>query len=127
MTIRLPYEPLRRGPIGQRVVVVDFDGSRDRFYPPVDLDDPSLLDGGLEPRDSDPRFHQQMVYAVVSQTLRTFDRALGRAVRVRFERQGNKDTRDRRRLRVYPHGVNEANAFYSRELRGLVFASSHRP
>jgi hypothetical protein len=121
MTIRLPYEPLQRGPIGQRVAVIDYDGSRDRFYPPVDLDDPSLLDGGLEPRDSDPRFHQQMVYAVVSQTLRTFDRALGREVRFRFERPSGKDTRDRRRLRVYPHGVNEANAYYSRELRGLVF------
>lgn len=131
MTIRLPYEPLQRGPIGQRVAVIDYDGSRDRFYPPVDLDDPSLLEGGLEPRDSDPRFHQQMVYAVVSQTLRTFDRALGRAVRFRFQRRGRRDTRDRHRLRVYPHGVNEANAFYSRELRGLVFgyfsASSDDP
>jgi hypothetical protein len=121
MTIRLPYEPLQRGPIGQRVAVIDYDGSRDRFYPPVDLDDPSLLDGGLEPRDSDPRFHQQMVYAVVSQTLRTFDRALGREVRFRFARRSTTDTRDRSRLRVYPHGFNEANAYYSRELRGLVF------
>ena len=121
MTVRLPYEPLQRGPIGERVAVIDYDGSRDRFYPAVDLDHPQILmEGGLEPRDSDPRFHQQMVYAVVSQTLRTFDRALGREVRFRFQRQGGSGTRDRR-LRIYPHGVNEANAYYSRDLRALVF------
>ena len=121
MTIRLPYEPLRRGPIGERVAVIDYDGSRNTFYPPVDLDHPvTFMEGGLEPRDSDPRFHQQMVYAVVSQTLRTFDRALGREVRFRFQRSGGAGTHDRR-LRIYPHGVNEANAYYSRELRALVF------
>jgi hypothetical protein len=122
MTIRVPYEPLARGPIGERVAVIDYDASRDRFYPPVDLDHPLILqEDGLEPRDSDPRFHQQMVYAVVSQTLRTFDRALGRQVRFRFQRGPARDRRDRTRLRLYPHGVNEANAFYSRDLRALVF------
>jgi len=122
MTIRLPYEPLQRGPIGDRVAVIDYDGSRNTFYPAVDLDHPlTLMEGGLEPRDSDPRFHQQMVYAVVSQTLRTFDRALGREVRFRFQGGGgNSGTRDQR-LRIYPHGVNEANAYYSRDLRALVF------
>jgi hypothetical protein len=122
MTIRVPYEPLSRGPIGERVAVIDYDGSRDRFYPPVDLDHPLIFqENGLEPRDSDPRFHQQMVYAVVSQTLRTFDRALGRQVRFRAQRGPVREGRDRVRLRVYPHGIDEANAFYSRELRGLVF------
>ena len=122
MTIRVPYEPLKRGPIGKRIAVIDYDGSRNRFYPPVDLDDPLiLLEGGLEPRDSDPRFHQQMVYAVVSQTLHTFDRALGREVRFRFQRHGGRDKRNKNQLRIYPHGVNEANAYYSRDLYGLVF------
>lgn len=122
MTVRVPYEPLKRGPVGKRIAVIDYDGSRNRFYPPVDLDDPLiLLEGGLEPRDSDPRFHQQMVYAVVSQTLHTFDQALGREVRFRFQRQGGKDRRNKQQLRIYPHGVNEANAYYSRDLYGLVF------
>jgi hypothetical protein len=122
MVVRVPYEPLKRGPIGERVAVIDYDGSRKCFYPPVDLDDPLILqEGGLEPRDSDPRFHQQMAYAVVSLTLRTFDRALGREVRFRFQRRGGGSTRNRQQLRVYPHGINEANAFYSRDLRGLVF------
>jgi hypothetical protein len=122
MTIRVPYEPLRRGPVGERIAVIDYDGARNCFYPPVDLDDPLiLLEGGLEPRESDPRFHQQMVYAVVSQTLRTFDRALGREVRFRFQRGGGHDARNKRQLRIYPHGVNEANAYYSRDLRALVF------
>ena len=122
MTVRVPYEPLTRGPIGRRVAVIDYDASRARFYPAVDLENPLILqEDGLEPRDSDPRFHQQMVYAIVSQTLRTFDRALGRQVQFRFQRGGAADGRDRTRLRVYPHGVNEANAFYSRDLRALVF------
>src|SRR5687767_3564086 len=57
MTIRVPYEPLQPGPVGERIAVIDYDGARDRFYPPVALDDPRiLLEGGLEPRDSDPRF-----------------------------------------------------------------------
>jgi hypothetical protein len=119
MTIPVPFEPLRPGPLGERIAVVDYDGARDCFYPPVDLNDPLLVvSEGLEPRDSDPRFHQQMVYAVVSRTLRTFDRALGRAVR--FRRRGS-DRGRAGQLRVYPHGVNEANAYYSRELHALVF------
>jgi len=122
MTIRLPYEPLQRGPVGRRLAVVDYDAARDCFYPPVDLDDPLILqENGLEPRDSDPRFHQQMVYAVASQTLHTFDRALGREVRFRFQRSGGSNKRNQQHLRIFPHGMNEANAFYSRDLRALVF------
>ena len=122
MTIRVPFEPLRPGPVGARIAVIDYDGANDRFYRAVDLDDPRvLMEGGLEPSDSDPRFHQQMVYAVVSQTLRTFDRALGRQVRFRFQRGGGTDQRNKRHLRIYPHGINEANAYYKRDLRALVF------
>ena len=36
------------------------------------------MQGGLDPSESDPRFHQQMVYAVAMKTLENFDRALGR-------------------------------------------------
>ena len=49
------------------------------YYDAVDLDDPRiLLQGGLEPMEADPRFHQQMVYALVMKTIETFERALGR-------------------------------------------------
>lgn len=112
MTARLPYESLKPGPIGDRVAVIDYDASNDCYYEPVDLDEPAiLLGGGLEPRESDPRFHQQMVYAVVTETMRHFEQALGREVHWNGQRQ----------LRIYPHAMHEANAFYSAELKALLF------
>ena len=38
VTITVPYEPLRPGPSGDLVQVIDYDGSTKRFYTPVDLD-----------------------------------------------------------------------------------------
>ena len=53
------------------------------IYQPVDLNLPAiLLQGGLEPSEADPRFHQQMVYAVAMRTLENFDRALGRVIQL---------------------------------------------
>src|SRR5262245_1408556 len=58
-------EALGPGPAGARLEVIDYDGAQKCFYTPVDLDHPAiLLQGGLEPSEADPRFHQQMVYAV---------------------------------------------------------------
>src|SRR4051794_37147056 len=72
---------LHPGPRGERLRVVDYDGVQHRYYVPVDLNDPAiLLQGGLEPSEADPRFHQQMVYAVGMRVLENFDRALGRKV-----------------------------------------------
>ena len=38
VTITVPYEPLRPGPSGDLVQVIDYDASTKRFYTPVDLD-----------------------------------------------------------------------------------------
>jgi hypothetical protein len=77
-------EELDPGPQGGLVRVVDYNGTRDEYYPPVDLDDPvALMQRGLDPSDSDPRFHQQMVYAVVMKVIENFERALGRPFRFR--------------------------------------------
>src|SRR4051812_32852180 len=82
VTIDLENEPLLPGPAGNRVVVVDYDVERKTYYPPVDLDDPVvLMQSGLAPSEADPRFHQQMVYAVTLKVLENFDRALGRRLR----------------------------------------------
>ena len=35
---------------------------------------------GLDPLESDPRFHQQMVYAVAMKVLENFEEALGRTL-----------------------------------------------
>ena len=113
MTIEVKYEKLLPGPVGQKVAVIDYDGANRVFYKPVDLDDPGLLiRGGLSPSESDPRFHQQMVYAVVSETMQHYEAALGR--RIRWGNRAN-------RLNLYPHAMVSANAAYSRAARGILF------
>ena len=116
LTLSIRYEPLKPGPIGSRFAVVDYDGNAKRFYQPVDLDHPAvLLRGGLDPSESDPRFHQQMVYAVASETLERFEVALGRKVRWRHAKSRSAP------LRLFPHALRQANAFYSREAGGILF------
>ena len=86
MTLNVKYEDLLPGPIGRRIAVIDYDGANHVFYKPVDLDDRRILiRGGLSPTESDPRFHQQMVYAVVSETIQRFEAALGRHVHWRLD------------------------------------------
>lgn len=117
MTLPVPYEPLSPGPVGKYLAVVDYDATNGCYYEPVDLDAPAvLLRGGLDPSESDPRFHQQMVYAVASNTIARFERALGRGIRWRSGRYGH-----RKLLRIHPHAMQEANAFYSRDLGALCF------
>jgi hypothetical protein len=116
---------LRPGPVGDLVEVIDVDPTSGRFYEPVDLDDPFLLaEAGHAPSESSPQFHQQMAYAVVMTTVRHFEDALGRSVL-----WGDRLVRDERglrrepvqRLRVYPHALRGANAFYSPEKKALLF------
>ena len=67
------------GPVGEYIEVVDADPASGVFYQPVDLNEPYLLaQDGLPPSESNPQFHQQMVYAVAMTTIRHFERALGR-------------------------------------------------
>ena len=69
------------GPVGEYVEVVDVDPASGVFYYPVELDHPHLLaKDGLSPSESNPQFHQQMVYAVAMTTIQHFERALGRPV-----------------------------------------------
>ncbi|HKO07721.1 MAG TPA: hypothetical protein VJ487_08390, partial [Alphaproteobacteria bacterium] len=78
MSVSLRYEKLAPGPVGEKLAVVDYDGENGIYYKPVDLDDPRILiQGGIDPTESDPRFHQQMVYAVAAETLQRFETALG--------------------------------------------------
>lgn len=113
MTLSVEYEPLQPGPIGKRLSVIDYDGSRKTYYQPVDLDDHVILiQDGIEPTQSDPRFHQQMVYAVAAETLQHFETALGRSVRWRHGRN---------QLLLFPHAMEQANAFYSPQAHGILF------
>ena len=111
ITIDIKNEPLRRGPVGSRIAVIDYDGANNCYYDPVDLDDKSILmQGGLDPSESDPRFHQQMVYAVTMKVLENFERALGRKITFRG-----------RMLRVFPHAFEGRNAFFEPYLNALLF------
>jgi hypothetical protein len=122
MTVATRYEPLLPGPVGKQLAVVDYDATNKCYYRPVDLEDPAVLvRGGLEPSEADPQFHQQMAYAVASETVRRFERALGRPIRWSFARWGAARGPQRDQLRIHPHALQEANAYYSRDLRALVF------
>ena len=79
ITLEIPWETLASGPVGEYVEVVDIDPASDVFYYPVNLDHPYLLaQDGLPPSESNPQFHQQMVYGVAMTTIKQFERALGR-------------------------------------------------
>ena len=146
--ISLPWDDptdgkLLPGPVNDYLEVIDVDPTSGQFYAPIDLNAPGVLaQDGLPPSEGDPRFHQQMVFAVVMKTIKTFERALGRKILWRPEWQPKADEKtdlsapsqqpldtarspntyvETRKLRVYPHALREANAYYSREKRALLF------
>lgn len=114
------------GAVGEYLEIVDVDPASECAYPPIDLNDPDLLaKDGLDPDESDPRFHQQMVYAVAMKTIAHFEQALGRCAlwAPRVERVANgKFLRQRyvQRLRVYPHALRDANAYYSPRTKTIL-------
>ncbi len=133
-TIELPWDEIEPGPVDEYLEVIDIDPASGAAYQPVDLNDRALLaDDGLERLESDPQFHQLMAYAVARKTIRHFEQALGRVAlwaprRLRW-RQENADGEDEtafhnqfvRRLRIYPHALREANAYYSPDKKALLF------
>lgn len=124
ITIEVPWEDLKAGPIGEYVEVVDVDPAGNAAYAPVDLNDPALLaTDGLQPSESDPRFHQQMCYAVAMKTIEHFERALGRkALWATHRRQDGASHVENYvpRLRIYPHALRQKNAFYSPPKKALL-------
>ncbi|MBL8684612.1 MAG: hypothetical protein JNK05_35885 [Myxococcales bacterium] len=129
LTVDIPWEPVQPGPTGAHLSVVDYDGACHCYYPPVDLEHPHVLArDGLDPSESDPRFHQQMVYAVASKTVEMFEVALGRKIHWRRGDRTATDhdktaaaTEDIRRLHLFPHAMQEPNAYYSRDAHGILF------
>src|SRR5262249_41887041 len=81
LIIRLPYETLAKGPVGRKIAVIDYDASNKCYYEGIDLNLAAVLgQSGLAPSEANPQFHQQMVYAVVMDTIRRFETALGRQI-----------------------------------------------
>jgi hypothetical protein len=130
---RIPFETLAPGPVGEYIEIMDVDPATGTWYEPVDLRDERVASQqGLSPSEGNPQFHQQFVYAVAMKTIRHFEKALGRRIvwypRVlapRGARQRVKDVRWRReyiqRLRIYPHALRDANAYYDPEKAALLF------
>jgi hypothetical protein len=117
--VDLPAEELAPGPRGYRVQVIDYDSTAGVLYPPLEY---RVLESGLyndpfidEPDATlldDPFFHAQNVYAIVMRTLARFEYALGRRVSWSF---------DGHQLQIAPHAFTNANAFYSKRDRALLF------
>jgi hypothetical protein len=125
-TIELAWESeregeLRPGPVNDYLEVIDVDPVSGQFYDPVDLNHPYVLaQDGLAPSEGDPRFHQQMVFAVAMKTIRSFERALGRRMFWAPRKTGDV-YQAVKRLRVYPHALREPNAYYSKQKVALLF------
>jgi hypothetical protein len=134
ITLNVPWERdragadiLTPGPVGEYLEIIDRDPASGCFYEPVNLNEPNLLaQNGLSPSESNPQFHQQMVYAVAMRTIQAFERALGRLAlwspRISPEAGTGRGSESFvRRLRIYPHALREANAYYSPAKKAILF------
>ena len=136
--LRVPWDdqprtgaPLRPGPVGEYLEVIDVDPASNRVYPPVDLTHPLLLaQDGWAPSEGNPQFHQQMVYAVAMTTIRNFEQALGRRALWAPRQVTRSDPTTGRlhtttepvdRLRLYPHAFRDRNAYYSPDRKAVLF------
>jgi hypothetical protein len=117
---KLPWEDnLAPGPIDDYIEIVDYDPASQVFYAPVDLNDRYLIaQDGLPPSESSPQFHQQMVYVIARTTISHFERALGRKALWSPRLPNGKFVKH---LRIYPHALREANAYYSPAKKALLF------
>ena len=124
-TIQVRWEEVQPGPVGEYLEVVDIDPATGAAYAPIDLSQPwPLSQSGLRPSEANPQFHQQMVYAVAMKTIQHFETALGRvslwAPRTLKTKSGF-ESYYVPRLRIYPHALREANAYYSPDKHSLLF------
>ncbi len=107
-TLNVAFEPLGLGPCGALFRVDSHDHGTGLTYRSADLDARHVLIGsGYTPSPSDPRFHQQMVYAVCSGVYSTFRTALGR-----HPSWGFGDAEVARPLLLRPHHGLMRNACY---------------
>lgn len=122
--VEIPNEYIEPGPKGSRIHVIDYDATLNKMLEPIAISDErwsgllpvtdqvsrSDIDGLL----SDPGFHAHNVYALIANTLLTFEQALGRTVSWGFDSGAHQ-------LKVAPHAFADLNAFYSRDDECLTF------
>lgn len=117
--VEVPAEELAPGPRGYRAQVIDYNSSTGELYSALEykhLEGGKYCDPFIDEPDSallnNPTFHAQNTYAIVMKTLARFEYALGR--RVSWSFHGHQ-------LQVGPHAFADANAFYSKRDRALLF------
>lgn len=125
-TLKIHWEKLESGPTGEYVEVIDVDPASGFYYEGINLNDPHILaQDGVNPSESNPKFHQQMVYAVAMRTIENFEKALGRKAlwsgHYEEKSAGEGEEFYVPRLRIYPHALREPNAFYSPTKKALLF------
>ncbi len=124
--VEVPAEDFGPGPHGYRVHVIDYDSSTGSHYIPL-VYPPKLHTGHyqdpFEKVDNEvilenPHFHAQNVYAIIMRILARFEFSLGRRVNWGF---------DGHQINVAPHAFADANAFYSRHDKALMFGYFKSP
>jgi len=115
----VPYEPLAPGPTGSVICVHDVNSTTGETYQALDLDGTDhAFQLGLKPSTIDPRFAQQMCYALAMNTYEQFQQALGRPPDFSFDaREGDQGVK----LHIHPHASKEDNAYYDPEAGALFF------
>jgi hypothetical protein len=113
------------GPVGEYIEIIDYDPPSGKFYDPIDLNEINVIaNDGVKPSESNPHFHQQMVYAVAMTTIQNFEKALGRWILWSPRVVKDKDKYTNYyipRLRIYPHAFREANAYYNPNKKAILF------
>ncbi len=116
VTARVPYEPIEEGPTGRLFEVRSEDAQPGTVWQRANLEDHAIiLREGYDPSEADPRFHQQMVYAVSMLVHQSFRRALGRQL------GWGGAAAPAGRLKIYPLGLHEDNAYYDTDAGELRF------
>src|SRR5437762_655934 len=126
--VNVPDEPLKRGPTGRLLRVIDDGYGDEEAVEPLDLDNPRVLvSEGKQPSVTDSGFRAQMAYAVCSTTYAAFRHALGREVSWGFDRGGGDDAN---RLIIRSCVAGLENAYYDHargELQLGAFDADAKP
>lgn len=119
-TYRINWEDVGPGPSGEYLEIIDYDPASGCFYEPVDLDQPAVMaNQGLRPSEGNPQFHQQFVYTIGMKTIEHFERALGR--KVIWTAPAGAPQEALPALRIYPHALRQANAYYDPGKKAILF------
>jgi hypothetical protein len=138
LTIKINWEDLSPGPVGEYVEVLDFDPASGCWYEPVDLNSTfTLAQDGISPSLGNPKFHQQMVYTVAMYTIANFEQALGRQIQwsprihndqvIAHPQEIISGEEFVGKLRLYPHALRAANAYYSPQKKAVLFGYFEGP